>query len=129
MARKPRRANATGRNAHSQFILLHHYVLNCLAWKSLSPSAKALLLAVWQRHNGTNNGEISFSVREAANIGLSKDQASRAFNELMERGFLKVHRQALFTTKNKEARTWEITAERFGDNAPSKDFMRLSPAP
>jgi DNA-binding transcriptional MocR family regulator len=96
---------------------------------TLNPNAKALLLAVWERHNGLNNGEISYSVREASAIGLSKDQASRAFAQLTERGFLKIHRNSVFDLKTKEARTWELAAESCDGNSPSRDFMRWSPTP
>lgn len=128
MARRNRRGfrvDATGRSAGGgeRFILLPHFMLNCPAWKTLSPNAKALLLDVWTRHNGMNNGEIGYSVREAEEIGLSKDQAGRAFKELVERGFLKVRRSSAFTLRTKEARTWELTGERFGDNPATKDFM------
>lgn len=128
MARRNRRgfrADATGRSAGGgeRFILLPHFMLNCPAWKTLPSNAKALLLDVWTRHNGMNNGEISYSVREAEEIGLSKDQAGRAFKELVERGFLKVRRSSAFTLRTKEARTWELTGERFGDNPATKDFM------
>lgn len=123
-SRRGGKMNATGRTATDRFIKLAHYMLRSAAWKTLSPNAKALLIEVWARHNGANNGEISYAVREAEDIGLSKDQAARAFRELTERGFLKMHKASTFTLKTKEARTWELTAEQVGDNRPSKDFMR-----
>jgi hypothetical protein len=60
-----------------RFIRLPHYMLKSPAWKLLSPNAKALLLEVWARHNGVNNGEISYAVREAAAIGMHHSTASR----------------------------------------------------
>lgn len=116
--------NATGRTTTDRFIMLAHYMLRSPAWKTLSPNAKALLIEVWARYNGANNGAISYAVREAEDIGLSKDQASRAFKELIKRGFLKMHRASTFSLKTKEARTWELTAVPNGESAPSKDFMR-----
>ncbi|MBF0563280.1 MAG: helix-turn-helix domain-containing protein [Alphaproteobacteria bacterium] len=121
--RKKNRPNATGRN-QERFILLPHWMLDSPAWLALSPPAMKLLIAVWRRHNGENNGEVSYSVREAERIGISKDQASRAFAELVKLGFLICHRQSTFTMKQKEARTWEITAERCGENPATKGFMR-----
>ncbi|MBP2294710.1 hypothetical protein [Azospirillum rugosum] len=130
MLKKPRRSrsNATGRNETVRFIALPHYMLKCPAWRALSPNAKALLIDVWQRHNGANNGEIAYAVREAEGIGISRSSASRAFGELVELGFLKQRKASTFTLKTKEASTWELTAERFGDATPSKDFMRWQPA-
>jgi hypothetical protein len=99
--------------------------------EGLRPRAAKLLIAVWARHNGSNNGEISFSVREAMEIGFARSAASEDFAELVERGFLAVSRQAAFTLKTKEARTWRLTAEPSGLNqekAATKDFMRWTPA-
>ena len=123
---KNNRANATGRAATSRFIALPHYLLKSAAWLTMTPNAKALLIEVWKRHNGVNNGKISYSVREAAEIGLGRSTAARAFTELVERGFLRITRHSVFTLKTKDARTWELTAERCYDNPPAKDFMRWS---
>jgi hypothetical protein len=98
-------------------------MLNSAAWKTMKPDAKALLIAVWQRHNGTNNGTISYATREAADIGLSNSAAARAFRELIERGFLRVAKESRFS-QTKMAREWTITAEKVGDERPTNDFMR-----
>ncbi|MBP2229379.1 hypothetical protein J2847_002678 [Azospirillum agricola] len=129
MSHKPHHArpNATGRNETRRFVALPHYLLNSPAWRTLTPNAKALLIDVWSRHNGANNGSIAYAVREAAGIGLSKDQAGRAFRELEERGFLKVRHASTFTLKTREARTWELTAEPCAGQPPGKDFMRWQP--
>jgi hypothetical protein len=126
-ARPRRKSNATGRNTGVRFLKLEHWVLNSPAAMALSPAAFKLLIYVWYRYNGTNNGSIGFSVREAEPIGLSKDQAGRAFTELILAGFLKVGRESCFSLKTKTSRTWEITAERLGDKPPTKDFMRQHP--
>lgn len=130
MARRNKRGgkvNATGRNVYDRFVLLPHYLLRCAAWKTLSPNAKALLIDVWAKHNGANNGDIAYAVREAEEIGLAKSVAARAFQELTDRGFLKLHKASTFNLKTKEARTWELTAEPVGNTSSSKDFMRWSP--
>ncbi|BAI72531.1 hypothetical protein AZL_018930 [Azospirillum sp. B510] len=123
--RKPRHArpNATGRNETARFVMLPHYLLKSAAWMTMSPNAKALLIDIWRRHNGVNNGEIAYAVREATAIGLSKDQANRAFDVLIERGFLRVRRESSFNVKAREARLWELTAERCGDARATKEFI------
>ena len=123
--RRPRRRKSAG--DYSRWVALHHWMLRSPAWKSLSPNAKALLLDVWQRHNGANNGEISYAVREAESIGLRRTRAARAFNELVERGFLVMTRNSAFTVKTRAARLWRITAESCGDDRATKDFMHYSP--
>jgi hypothetical protein len=110
-----------------RFLCLHHWMLKSPAWRALSPNAKAVLLHLWERHNGSNNGQIVYGVRDAAEIRISKDQAARALIELINRGFLRVTRAAAFTFKTKEARCWAITAEPIDDQPPTKDFARWSP--
>lgn len=56
-----RKRNGSG----ERFVMLPHYMLRTLAWLTLSPNAKAVLLHLWQRHNGSNNGDIVYAVREA----------------------------------------------------------------
>lgn len=130
-SRRGGRVNATGRNECDPFVMLPHWLLDSPAFRSLSSDAVKLLLHVWRRHNGSNNGSISYAVREAGDkktgIGLSKDRASRAFDQLTKMGFLKVRRASTFDLKTKEARTWELTAVAVGDERPTKDFMRWTP--
>jgi hypothetical protein len=114
-----------GRSSKSpRFVKLEYWVLNTVAWKTMPPDAKALYIEVCQRYDGGNNGEISYSVREAEQIGLSRSGAGRAFDALIERGFLKVRRASAFTLKTKEARTWQITAQPMGTAKASADFTR-----
>jgi hypothetical protein len=55
------------------------------------------------RHNGVNNGEISFGCREAEKLlGWSYRKAARMFDILIERGFLVVVCNACFDLKTKK---------------------------
>jgi hypothetical protein len=109
-----------------RFVGLPHYLLRSVAWLALSPNGKAVLLHIWVRHNGANNGQIVYAVREAAEIGLSRTVAARALDELVELGFLRITRQSAFSLKTKEAREWRLTAEPTDGHAATKDFMRWS---
>lgn len=120
--RKAQRASPKG----ERFIKLPHYMVACEAWLTLPPTAMKLLFEVWKRHNGVNNGEITYSVREAEAIGLSLATAARNFTHLVERGFLKVRKDSSFDLKRKEARVWEITAEPCRQKSASKEFLRWS---
>jgi hypothetical protein len=111
----------------NRYVGVPHYLMKCPAFMMMTPNAKAVLLHIWLRHNGVNNGEISYACREAEEIGLSKDQAQRALLELVERGFLIMRRNSGFNMKNREARVWEITAEPCGNEPAKKIFMRWSP--
>ena len=124
-----RRSDARGRSIGAgRFVMLEHYLLHSLAWQSLSLGARCLLMEVWRRHNGINNGEISYSVREAAkDLRCSKDSAAKWFQELVAKGFLKARRRGSFTYKARHATQWEIAAEPYRGKPASKDFMRWKP--
>ena len=110
---------------YTRWVGLPHYMLRCPAWRTMSPTAKALLIELWARYNGINNGTISFGVREAADIGLNRTTASKAFHELVGRGFLRVNRDSAFTVKTRMAREWTVTALPLSDTEPApKDFMK-----
>jgi len=143
--RKSGRRSAPRYSDFQRWVGLPHFLLKSPAWvgviesapggssrrvcDGLSPNAKALLIAVWQRYDGRNNGGISFSVREAEAIGLHKNTASRTFDELAARGFLAVARNSGFTLKTREARLWRITALPTGNERATNDFLRWRPAP
>ena len=109
-----------------RFIQLPHYMLKSAAWRSLPGEAIKLLIEVWRRHNGVNNGEISFACSEAPNtVGFSKATAARMFKILVDRGFLAVVRKAQF--KSPWARSWRLTAERWRDRPATKEYMQWRP--
>lgn len=112
----------------AQFVKLDHGLLDTEAWGHLSPHAFKLLVAIWRRHNGHNNGEIPYSRREAMQLlGCGSHRASAAFRELTDKGFLKLTRASSFDLKTKEAREWALTAERLGDDPPMRDFKHWQP--
>lgn len=117
------KVNSTGRNK-DRYVLLTHSMMDSPAFQSLSSNAIALFLHIQRRYNGFNNGHISLSVREAAeNRGISKDTAGKAFNELTEKGFIRVAESSCFTMKQKTARRWELTNQPLKQGvAPSNDW-------
>jgi hypothetical protein len=132
MARKKNRI--FGKKKAERHIELFHWMLNSHAWAILSPNAKAVLLHLWMRHHGSNNGEISYAVREGKEIGLSPAQTSRALKECVLLGFLVVTRGADFHLKSAaalasadRAREWRITAEASASGKGSREFMSISP--
>lgn len=130
MTKKRKRLRAFGMSSGERFVMLHHWLLRSAAWKSLTLVACSLLIEVWQRHNGENNGRISFSVREAAKrLRISKNTAAKAFGDLEAKSFLKAHQRGAFTFKQRHPTEWILTAECLNDELPSKDFMRWSPEP
>jgi hypothetical protein len=107
-------------------VRLNHWMLRTEAWQSLSALARALYVELSSRYHGTNNGEIIFSVRQAAEaLHVSKDAAARAFEELQARGFLAVRRKGGFNLKERkgQATEWRLTEFAYG-TAPygTKEF-------
>ena len=76
------------------FTVMTRVLMNTQAWKSLSSTAQALypwIKLEWKGPKANNNGKISLSVRQAADrLGISKDTAARAFQDLQVKGFLVV---------------------------------------
>tara|TARA_R110002096_G_scaffold422225_1_gene628626 strand:- start:1078 stop:1524 length:447 start_codon:yes stop_codon:yes gene_type:complete len=127
MARNRQKLNGFGQSRGDRFVQLPYYMLESPAWLSLSPNAAKLYIDVCKRYNGINNGTISYSVREAEKIGLTKSTAARAFQELQDRGFLALTSEANFHLKTKEARLWRLTAFSACGKDATKDFMRWRP--
>lgn len=108
-------------------IRLFNWIMDTAAWSSLTFGARCLLLEVWRRHNGQNNGQISYSQREAVKaLGCSAGSASRWFGELQEKGFLVAVKRSSFDWKEgaREARAtvWRLTMEPYNGERPTKEF-------
>lgn len=95
----------------------------------MAPEEKAIFIAVAQRWDGFNNGQIGLGVRDtAAEVHIAPNTATRAFNVLQERGFLELMRDSSFHQK-KLVREWRVTCFPVGPwNAPTSrathDYQR-----
>lgn len=111
-----RRPNKSGRNDNpvDAFTRLPHVVQCSGAYAALNPNARVLLLEILSMHNGSNNGSLWLSVRDAAHrMGLaSVDSARTAFDDLIAVGFLRMTKDAHFAVKASDtsrARCWRVT--------------------
>jgi hypothetical protein len=52
--------------APQRYVMLYHFMLKSAAWKDSSATARAIYVELERRYNGSNNGLIHYSVREAA---------------------------------------------------------------
>jgi hypothetical protein len=114
----------------ARHVRLYHWLLRSEAWQSLSTNARALYVEMSARYNGSNNGRIPFSVRDAAQcLSIGKNAASAAFTALQHRGFIIATRRSAFNVKTKMATEWRLTEFSCDiDHAfATKDFMRWSP--
>ncbi len=115
-------------NKPERFIMLEHWILKRPAWKSLTPREVRVLLLLLERHNGSNNGRIGLSVRDAANLGnMAQGTAKKAFDVLIAKGFVKRHLVGSFNQKVRLASEYELTHLRYGNKPPTKEFVFWRP--
>lgn len=128
------------KSSNGRHFRLHHSMTSLPVFKTMAPIAKALLLEILERHNGVNNGAISYSCREAEQAGvMNADTAVKAFEMLQERGFLRVARESSFDLKTtpsgngisrtgSRAREWRITfLPGLNGEKPTMDFLAWEP--
>ncbi|WP_156317919.1 hypothetical protein [Blastomonas sp. AAP25] len=137
MARKHKSSapNQTGRNKTRRFALLPHSLLMTNAYRSLNPNDRSLLVELTMMENGSNNGSLYLSVRDAADrMGIADlKAASRSFDALTELGFIEMTQASWFRVKAAEhsrARCWRLTwLTGPGRKAASCAFERREPEP
>jgi len=76
------RRNSTDRTGRSKkaarHVRLHHWMMATPAWKRLNGNQRAIYVEMAARYNGSNNGRIHMSAREAAEaVNISKATAAR----------------------------------------------------
>lgn len=94
------------------FVGVETGIMSSPAWRHLEGEAVKLLLDVMSRvkYDGSNNGEVSFSTREAAALlRCTKNTAAKRFRQLVDHGFLAETRKGAFSVKLSHASLWRIT--------------------
>ncbi len=130
------RHNRTGRSRNGPgFIQIHRYLLKSSAWLSLTPQARAVYIELAAIYNGSNNGELALSQRDAARrCRIAKDTAAKVLQELIEKGFIAVVTGGSFGYKLRHATEYRLTDYEYGNKLPTKEFMNwrsenLEPGP
>jgi hypothetical protein len=133
MRKRGRRVDAKGRSKGTErHLQLTHFLMDSPAWASLAPVEVALFVAVARRWDGFNNGRIGCGVRDAATrIHAAPNTVSRAFDVLIERGFLELKRDSSFGQKQL-VREWRVTCFPIGawdapTARPTHDYQRWLP--
>jgi len=117
-----------GRGKSERYVKLRLWLLDAPAWKSLPANARALYIELARRYNGSNNGRISYSVREAEQaLRVSLSTASHLLRILQDRRFIVCTKRGAFSLKTtKDASEWLLTE--YDSDAPvahaAKTFMR-----
>ena len=112
MSRTDRKGKRVGGPA---FVQLYHWIRQTEAWRSLGPYSRLLYIEVRARYTGSNNGNISMSHREAAELlGCSNRPVLVAFQELQDRGFIVPVQKGSFSWKVRfgeggRATTWRLS--------------------
>ena len=120
--KKKLKALSTRSRKHKRFVLFDYEQIESQAFRYLSGGALKLLIMVRKRFNGINNGHISFSVREGRDLlGYSMNTVARYFDELVDKGFLRIKEKGSFSYKKRHATTWIITCEEY-NHQKSRDF-------
>ena len=122
--KKKIKALSTRSQKHKRFVLFDYEQIESQAFRYLTGGALKLLIMVRKRFNGINNGHISFSIREGFGLlGYAPNTIKRYFDELVDKGFLRIKEKGSFTYKKRHATTWIITCEEY-NNEKTRDFKR-----
>lgn len=118
------------RKHEPKHIRLYHSIITSEAWKHTSGAAVKVLIALVMRDNGSRNGEISFSVREAAEAAnISTRTAKRCLDELEVKGWIECTQRGAFDRKVSHASLWRYTwaASPACKKGPTRDFEKWTP--
>jgi hypothetical protein len=129
---RARKADKRGRSAGAlqSFVQVERYIMQSVAWRSLSANARAAYLEVFFGYTGTNNGEILLSAQMLADrLNRDKSTAARALSELERLGFIECRSKGGFNCKIRHASEWRLTALKcdVSGELATKSFMRWMP--
>ena len=112
-----------GRGKSERYVKLRLWLLDAPAWKSLPANARALYIELARRYNGSNNGRISYSTREAGqSLHISPCTAGRLLRILQGRGFIVCTKRGAFSLKTGEGRERVVSDRiRLGSSTCARD--------
>lgn len=96
------------------------------AYRDLSCPARCLLDEFQRIYRKGRNGRLVISQRQAAELlGVHKNTATKAFDELVEHGFLALSKGERW--QENKAREWRLTIEGTDGHAPTDDWANWKP--
>jgi hypothetical protein len=112
-----------GDSAGGGFFLLPHRLLASEAFRTASPRAVKVLLALCAKHNGFNNGAIGLGFRELAEMIDSGNHRAngKALCQLMERGLVALGRS--YPKGQRLANEYRLTFVQTGDDPATNDYL------
>lgn len=122
MASKRYKAHKRG---NGRFVMLLEYMQASEAWATLQPGPRALYVELKRRFNGTNNGELYLSHRDASKaLNVARNTVARWFRELEARGFIrKTCDHYLGPSGIGQAATYALEEEPCNGKAATKTYM------
>ncbi|MDF1669202.1 MAG: hypothetical protein P1U83_06280 [Roseovarius sp.] len=108
-----------GKKGAGRFVQLPEWFQATEAWATLPPGPRALYIELKRRYNGTNNGEIFLSHRDAADaLYVHRNTISPWFKALRQRGFIHMTRAPhLGPSGVGRSSTWALAEARTSDGA------------
>ena len=105
--------------------MLDRFLMRTQAYRSLHPIARQLFTEISYFYDGSNNGQIFVSVRQAAEwLGVTKTTAAKYIRQLEDRGFIICMQRGHFDWKAGTATTWRLTHFPTGQERASKEYMK-----
>lgn len=113
------------RAKHEPHVRLYAYELRSEAYRSLSTDARALLVEFRALYRGQEN-RIFMSVREMMKrLGVGQRRATRARDELIDRGFIRLTSKGAFNRKTRHASEYQLLSEVLDNGNPApKTYLR-----
>jgi len=117
--------NRKGRSKYSgRFVMLTEHMLRSDAYRDLSVYARSLLVELTRLYNGSNNGLLRMSVRQAASrCGCSVRPAMRALRELESHGFIKTVTKGAYSRKVRHASEWSLCEHPVGNIQATREYQ------
>ena len=110
----------------TRFVRMPHDFLHHPAFRTASGTAKGVLLELWSRFNGKNNGALFLSYRDAKKLlDLGQAAFSAALNDLVERRLIASTNRGGFV--GNLAATWRLTMIANTSEQPTNDYLTWTP--
>ena len=111
------------KRGNARYIMITHALSNSDAWKACKSVARDVYCGLLIRYNGSNNGYIAYSCRDAADYAnIGKNTAAQAFKKLEEVGLIKCITASNFDCRKKLAREWAVTYWSVDGQLPTNEW-------
>ena len=108
-----------------RFVQLPEWLMASEAWATLKPGPRALYVELKRRYNGSNNGRIVLSHREAAALlNVHRNTVGPWYTELLDRGFIWMAQAPhLGPSGIGQASVWGLSEEPTDDGKPARKMF------